>query len=323
MDLTPEFEALTGCRSNPKAKRYTPLDDATSLVTKINKMKSHLTKYGHDYLNTYGCLPGASIMTDERRNKLDRDVEEFINVCNEKIKILRSEIKLGTSSSQVIEFRGVVIEMMMRILNDFVNYYTQLRTTRMKRGLEKQKYDRIECASGKISASKEYESMISDKINLDSLASFTEDDNKHVTSMSSQLTDARDDGSVSFDDCRHQSLIAAEHHTSISPDEIQMLALENCQIRDELMTLDDDIKMIGKKVVQISRLQEMFTEKVMEQEVVLNNLHDTAIRSSENVREGNELLRDAMMKNASTRVFILFYIITLAFTILFLDWYNP
>lgn len=318
MDRTAEFEALTSTRGHPRAKRYTPLDDATNLLAKINKMKSHLNKYGHDYLNTYGCLSGASIMTDERRNKLDQDVEEFINVCNEKIKILQSEIKLGTSSAQVIEHRSAVIEMMMRILNDFVTYYTQLRTTRMKRSLEKQKYERIESASGKILPSNDLESISSDKINLDSIDSITNDN-----IVASSGTNQNYNKSFSFDDCRQQSLIAAEHDTSISPDEIQMLALENSQIHDELLTVGDEIKMIGKKVVQISKLQELFTEKVMEQEVELNNLHETAIRSSENVREGNELIRDAMMKNASTRVFILFYIITLGFTILFLDWYNP
>lgn len=321
MDQTAEFEALTATRGQSRAKRYTPLDDATSLVAKINKMKSHLTKYGHDYLNTYGCLPGASIMTDERRNKLDQDVEEFINICNEKMKILQSEIRLGTNSAQVIEHRSAVIEMMMRILNDFVNYYTQLRTTRMKRSIEKAKYDKVECASGKMSPGPEYESISNDTINLESLTSSLakEDVSIAAASRSSQS----DDHPYSFEDFQQQSLIATEHDTSISPNELQTLALENYHIHDELITLNDEVKLIGKKVVQISKLQELFTEKVMEQEVELNSVHEKAIRSSENVREGNDLIRDAMMKNASTRVFILFYIITLGFTILFLDWYNP
>lgn len=318
MDLTAEFEKLTSTRNRPRPKRYTPLNDATSLVAKINKMKSHLTKYGHDYLNTYGYLSGASIMSDERRSKLDHDVEEFINICNDKMKILQSEIRSGTNvSPQVIEHRGAVIELIMRILNDFVKYYTQLRTTRMKRYIEKQKYDRIECATGRISPSQEYESMSQESFDLASISS----KDKNVAAIETQTSKSHN--SFSFQDYQNQSLTAAEHDTPISHAELQTLAMENSQIHDELLTLNDEIKMVGKKVVQISRLQELFTEKVMEQELELNNLHETAIRSSENVREGNDLIRDAMMKNASTRVFILFYIITLGFTILFLDWYNP
>lgn len=257
-------------------------------------MKSYLTKYGHDYLDTYGYLPGACIMTDERRNKLDADVEEFIDSCHEKIKILQSEIYLGSASAQVIEHRETVIRIVRRILNDLFNYFNHLKTTKIVRHMEKQKFDRIERASGKISPS------------------------QSLLSIESETID-----SESIDDCHHQSIIAAEHHAPIEQYEIQALALENSKILDELMTLDDEVKLIGKKVVQISKLQELFTEKVMEQAIDLNNLHETAIRSSENVREGNDLIRDAMMKNASTRVFILFYIITLGFTILFLDWYNP
>lgn len=317
MDLTSEFEALTATRGQPRARLYTCLNDATSLRTKINKMKSYIAKYAHDYLNTYGSLPIPSIFTEEHRNKLDKDVEEFINVCNEKMKVLQSEIKLGNPSPQVIEYRAAVIEMMMRILNDFVNYYTKLRTTRMKRFMEKQKYDRIESSNGRISPSQEYE-LTSDSIDLDTIALLAKEEKSGISPQNEKTS-----SKFNLDDWQQQSILAAEHHTSISPEEIPQLALENSRIHDELLTLNDDVKLIGKKVVQISRLQELFTEKVMEQEVELNILHETAIRSSENVREGNDLIRDAMMKNASTRVFILFYIITLGFTILFLDWYNP
>lgn len=328
MDRTREYEDLTINRSKPRPKRYSPLDETTSLVTKISKMKSHLTKYGHDYLNTYGYLPGACIMTDERRNKLDSDVEEFIDSCNEKIKIIQTEISLCKASSQVIEHREAVIRIVRRILKDLFNHFNHLKTTRIVRQTEKQKFDRIGRIMKQNSTfGNEFDSLNDESLNLDNLDSLLNDcdsDKSTQYNTSDPKNASRADSCLSSDDdWRQQSLIAAENHTSIAPDEIQNLAQENIKIHDELMTLDDEVKLIGKKVVQISKLQELFTEKVMEQAVDLNNLHETAIRSSENVREGNDLIRDAMMKNASTRVFILFYIITLGFTILFLDWYNP
>lgn len=310
MDHTREFDSLTASRGRgPREKKYTPLDDGMSLLIKIHKMKSHLTKYGHDYLNTYGCLPDSSIMSDERRNKLDQDVEGFINVCNDKMRILESEFSIGANSEQVIRHREAAIDIMKGILKDFVGYYNQLRMTRMQRNLEKLKYDRIELVD---SQEVDKQELTLDNIDLDALVS--EQDKQTSTSQNN---------SISFEDCRQQSLIAAENHVSISPDEVQTLALENSQLYEELLTSDDEIKAVSRKVIQLSKLQELFAEKVMEQEIDLNNLHETAIRSSENVREGNDLIRDAMMKNASTRVFILFYIVTLGFTILFLDWYNP
>lgn len=79
---------------------------------------------------------------------------------------------------------------------------------------------------------------------------------------------------------------------------------------------------IAKKLTEISKLQEAFSENVLKQDMDLNNLNSTTIMTTEHIREGNEQLREAMRKNAGFRVWILFFITTLAFVVLFLDWYN-
>lgn len=48
----------------------------------------------------------------------------------------------------------------------------------------------------------------------------------------------------------------------------------------------------------------------------------TTITSTEYIREGNEQLRQAMRKNAGFRLWILFFVTTLGFVVLFLDWFN-
>lgn len=332
MDRTWEYEELTTDRADtkPRPKRYGPLDETTSLVTKIYKTKTHLAKYGHAYLNTYSYLPDFFSMTDEQRNELDSNVENFIDKCNETIKVIQADINMSVASPQVMEHREAVIRIVKRILKDLFNHFNHLKTTRIVRQTDKQKFDRVGRVMKQNSTiGDEFENSLDSEVNLDNLDSIlhNSDFNRSTQASTSaqQLDEKLNNSSAgsSFDDWHHQSVIAAENHTSIAPEEIQSLAQENVRIHDELLTLDDEVKLIGRKVVQISRLQELFTEKVMEQAVDLNNLHETAIRSSENVREGNDLIRDAMMKNASTRVFILFYIITLGFTILFLDWYNP
>lgn len=321
MDRTPDFEALTTTRGNPRARQYTPLDETTSLVAKIKKIKLHLLKLGHEYLDTYCDLKGTPRMTDERRQKLDEEVEEFIDNCEEKIKILRSEIQLGTTSEQVIEHRETMIKIVRRILNDLFKYFNHLKTTRIRRNVEKDKYDRIVTLRGSLDPGDEFESINTSNLDIEKLTSLSQEETLG-TSLSSMKHSQNNFNATTSNRLDDYSMIEDEHQ-DISPREMQALVRENSRIHEELITFDDEVRLIGKKVAQISKLQELFTEKVMEQAVDLNNLHETAIRSSENVREGNDLIRDAMMKNASTRVFILFYIITLGFTILFLDWYNP
>ena len=39
-------------------------------------------------------------------------------------------------------------------------------------------------------------------------------------------------------------------------------------------------------------------------------------------QDGNEELRKAIQRNASIRVYILFFLLVMSFSLLFLDWYN-
>ncbi|GFY63874.1 syntaxin-18 [Trichonephila inaurata madagascariensis] len=80
---------------------------------------------------------------------------------------------------------------------------------------------------------------------------------------------------------------------------------------------------IEGKVVEIGRLQEILSEKVLQQDQDINRISDTVMGTTENIKEGNEELREAMKKNAGFRVWILFFLIVLSFSLLFLDWYSP
>lgn len=116
---------------------------------------------------------------------------------------------------------------------------------------------------------------------------------------------------------------AAADSVPLTQEDLQTFEKENHQLFDSLNALNDEVKQIGGKVVEIARLQEIFTEKVLQQDQDLSRLNDAVITSTENIRGGNEHLREAMRKSAGLRVWVLFFIITLGFTVLFLDWYNP
>lgn len=43
---------------------------------------------------------------------------------------------------------------------------------------------------------------------------------------------------------------------------------------------------------------------------------------NENVKDANEQIRQAIQRNAGLRVWVLFFLLVMSFTLLFLDWYN-
>jgi syntaxin 18 len=81
-------------------------------------------------------------------------------------------------------------------------------------------------------------------------------------------------------------------------------------------------RQIEGRVVELSRLQEVFTERVLEQAGNIERIQDTLVGSTENVREGNEQIREAIKSNAGFRVWILFFLVVCSVSLLFLDWYS-
>jgi len=82
------------------------------------------------------------------------------------------------------------------------------------------------------------------------------------------------------------------------------------------------VKNIESKAVRIAELQELFTEKILEQDQDIERIDSIAVNTTENIVDANTEIRSAIQTNAGLRVYILFFILVLSFTLLFLDWYN-
>jgi len=54
----------------------------------------------------------------------------------------------------------------------------------------------------------------------------------------------------------------------------------------------------------------------------IDRISNTVVGATENVREANEQLRQAIQRNAGLRVYVLFFLLVMSFSLLFLDWYN-
>lgn len=82
------------------------------------------------------------------------------------------------------------------------------------------------------------------------------------------------------------------------------------------------MRQIERKVVKIAELQDVFTEKVLQQEQDVERISSMVVGATENVRDANTQIRQAIQRNAGLRVYILFFLLVMSFSLLFLDWYN-
>lgn len=107
----------------------------------------------------------------------------------------------------------------------------------------------------------------------------------------------------------------------LSPEDIQMFEEENVQLFQELQGLSEEVEQIEKNVVDIAQLQDIFTEKVSLQKHNIERIANAVIGATENVKDANEQIKQAIQRNAGLRVWSLFFLLVMSFALLFLDWY--
>lgn len=109
----------------------------------------------------------------------------------------------------------------------------------------------------------------------------------------------------------------------LTPVEREQLQKENDKLLKKFTNAHDTVNTLETQIFEIQRLQETFADKVFDQEKEIDMLNEVAVSTTENIRDGNEWIRQAISNSAGRRVVLLFCIVVLTFTLLFLDWYNP
>ena len=115
----------------------------------------------------------------------------------------------------------------------------------------------------------------------------------------------------------------SEGEEELGREEAAMMELENERLLEHLRSLNNQVEQVQSKVVKIAELQTIFTEKVLQQAETVELVQADTVASTENVKSGNEAVRQAIQDKATYRVYILFIILVFSFSLLFLDWYNP
>jgi syntaxin 18 len=74
--------------------------------------------------------------------------------------------------------------------------------------------------------------------------------------------------------------------------------------------------------MEISQLQSTLESHVVAQSEEISRLHDESIRTTETVRSGNQQLKKVTQAGVEFRNFMIFFMLILSFTLLFLHWYD-
>ncbi|XP_051931759.1 syntaxin-18 isoform X1 [Hippocampus zosterae] len=286
-------------RSRPK-NGFSP--KAKEVIINITKLKDFLLQHRKDYVSA-GSLISSDLtrMTDNERDQIDQDAQIFMRTCSDAIKQLRIDADKPATSAQTKEHRGAVLDLIEMYLKGVCKLYSEQRAIRVKRMVDKKRLSRLG------SEQHSHVQKIVDEESKEEVTAKEQSSDKSATETSDQSVNLWEEGKV---------------EDELSPEEIQMFEQENQRLVSEMSNLVDEVRQIEGKVVEISRLQEIFSEKVLQQETEIDNIHQLVVGATENVKEGNEDIREAIKNNAGFRVWILFFLVMCSFSLLFLDWYD-
>lgn len=265
-------------------------------------------------------------MTNEERDIIDREAEKIINICTQHVCELKLEYGgLKTLTAQQRNHAASILELLATYLKAVYNIFNDQKNFRISRDLETYKFLKLD-------ADRKHDSMdyieYKEKINLD--REEKEDVDESVPLLSDENINEnglrrrhhkkeslkKELGSQTIeDDDRHEE-------PQLSPEDLQMLEIENKQLMTVFKGLTEEVQQIERHVYDIAKLQEIFDEKVAEQKHDAERIFSSVVGATENVREANEQIREATQRNAGLRVYILFFLIVMSFSLLFLDWYN-
>nr|XP_057910607.1 syntaxin-18 [Doryrhamphus excisus]XP_057910609.1 syntaxin-18 [Doryrhamphus excisus] len=286
-------------RSRPK-NGFSP--KAKEVITNITKLKDFLLQHRKDYVSAGSLISSdVSRMTDNERDQIDQDAQIFMRTCSEAIKQLRTEAEKQVTSAQTKEHRGAVLDLIEMYLKGVCKLYSEQRAIRVKRMVDKKRLSRLGSDQHR-----RVEKVV-DEEPAEERAVKEESADKSSSEVLDHSVNLWEEGRV---------------EDELSPEEIQMFEQENQRLVSEMNNLVDEVRQIEGKVVEISRLQEIFSEKVLQQETEIDNIHQLVVGATENVKEGNEDIREAIKNNAGFRVWILFFLVMCSFSLLFLDWYD-
>lgn len=283
---------------------------AREVISHIGKLRDFLLEHRKDYINAYShALSEYGKMTDSERDQIDQDAQTFMRTCSEAIQQLRAQAHREIHSQQVKEHRSAVLDFIEDYLKRVCKLYSEQRAIRVKRVVDKKRLSRLEPEP----SAKTREPVAPETVSVGPASEDPGD--KAVVEEGSEKFPAEEAQPElgSWGDAREDEL---------SPEEIQMFEQENQRLVGEMNSLFDEVRQIEGKVVEISRLQEVFTEKVLQQEAEIDSIHQLVVGATENIKEGNEDIREAIKNNAGFRVWVLFFLVMCSFSLLFLDWYD-
>uniref|UniRef100_A0A240PMV7 Syntaxin-18 n=1 Tax=Anopheles christyi TaxID=43041 RepID=A0A240PMV7_9DIPT len=289
---------------------------AKTLKQQVTLLRNFLIENRAAYMQLAEHLKNsAPQMTNEERDLIDRETEKTLADAATLIVGLKHECAELSADKQVKEFLNLVVDSLFEYANGIRKIAQEQKQFRHKRQVETMNYIKLQPKMKTDPYTKPLETVPLEK-ELAPLSSTGRTDNLDNSRSADKTT------TQTVEDMQDSSMYEEYESNDLSPEDIQMFESENIQLYNELKGLSEEVEQIQRNVADITQLQDIFTEKITLQNTDIDRIATNVIGTTENMNDANEQIKQAIQRNAGLRVWVLFFLIVMSFTLLFLDWYN-
>lgn len=219
----------------------------------ITQLRDFLIENRAAYIKFACHLKRFAQMSDEERDIIDRESENIIKMCKDMIAELKTEIAQHKFNKQESAHVDSMVELLEEYLGSVNKIFTDQKQYRMLRDIESYKLLKLESDKKRIP--------VTPKTAVDDIKYSETEDLFNASSDGLRHRKAPISSRLSLDDeiASNQPIYNDEE---LSKDDIQMFESENVQLFNELKGLSEEVEQIEKNVVDIAKLQEIFSEKV-------------------------------------------------------------
>lgn len=244
---------------------------AKDIRYQITQLRDLLIENRTAYMRFGYHLKAFAQMTDEERDIIDQESEKIITICNQFINDLRRNCTQSRAQNkQCVEYQLAVLDLLSDYLKAVFRIHNEQKTSRVQHELDTYKLLKLESNKKLIPvyAPKErsrgfqrlvedYEDGAEDTQDACRDRDRFEDDEepRRISKSNKSLSEV----AIDEDQDANKYSLEDEH---LEAEDIQMFESENSQLLNELQGLSEEVEQIEKNVVDIARLQDLFTEKV-------------------------------------------------------------
>ncbi|EDV20840.1 uncharacterized protein TRIADDRAFT_60762 [Trichoplax adhaerens] len=270
---------------------------AKGLIANISKLSDFLANYKTEFLSMSSQLvTDSSSYHDHKFDHVVAETQKLMINCSNSITLLRSEVnqnKLDAQNSMHRQNVLALVEKYFKGITINLPYSNHNCTSDVSKNFNDLKNTRTQ--------------RLGDKKKLGRLGVDSQRNTEHIAQLKTDFE------SLHPDEDSDEELNDAER--------IQLME-ENKRIFEEMGSMVDEIRRVEESVVEISKLQNLFAEKTLEQSKQIENISDKMVDTTENIKEGNEEIREAIKNNAGFRVWILLFLMMCSLSLILLDWFS-